>query len=582
MLNIGEKFTLPDESITQTFAVLAKRGVGKTYFMLKMVEEFFESKLRAVIVDPVGVCWGLRTSIDGKGPGLPIIIFGGDHADVPLEKEGGALVADIVVDENISCILDLSHFRKKEQVRFMCDFAERLYHRNRDPLHLFLDEADMFAPQRPMHGEERMLGAIEDIVRRGRARGIGVTLGTQRPAVLNKNVLTQIEVLVVLRTPSPQDQNAIDAWIKIHGTENERSQMMKSLASLPVGTAWFWSPGWLNVFQKVAISERKTFDSSKTPKVGSRKVIPKTMAEIDISLFKDKMAATIERAMADNPKELKKQVADLHRQLLQAQRQRPEPKPCGHEEIIRKLQTQLEASESNNKIIMSFIEQLQSGLVEVNKSIETLIGICERARLYIDDHAVGNIEIKLPVIKQETITRVKRDIENKTLIINDLNPSQSRIINALAALEQFGIAHPEKATVAAHSEYSPGSGGFNNLLSKLRTAQLIEYPQPGCVCLTDAGRAVSIIDKPIENLADLHNSWLQIIKSSSQKIIIGRLIGIYPQSITRRNLALDCGFAPGSGGFNNNISKLKTLGALDYPITGEVKAAAILFPKGLK
>jgi hypothetical protein len=163
-----------------------------------------------------------------------------------------------------------------------------------------------------------------------------------------------------------------------------------------------------------------------------------------------------------------------------------------------------------------------------------------------------------------------------------LNPPQSRIINALAALEQFGINQPDKATVAAHSGYSPGSGGFNNLLSKLRTSLLIDYPKPGCVCLTDTGRAESVIDKPIENIADLHDSWLQVIKSSSQKRIIGRLIGIYPQSITRRRLAFECGFAPGSGGFNNNISKLKTLGAIDYPGTGEVKAADILFPEGLK
>jgi hypothetical protein len=60
--------------------------------------------------------------------------------------------------------------------------------------------------------------AIEDLVRRGRARGIGITLVTQHSAVLNKDVLTQAEVLVALRTIAPQDREAIDAWIKVHGT----------------------------------------------------------------------------------------------------------------------------------------------------------------------------------------------------------------------------------------------------------------------------------------------------------------------------------------------------------------------------
>src|SRR5260370_12794892 len=158
--------------------------------------------------------------------------MGGDHGDVPLEASIGEIIADLTIDERASVVVDLSHFSKGEQTRFVTDFAERLYQRNRDPLHLLLDEADFFAPQRPMKGQERMLGAIEDIVRRGRARGLGVSLVTQRAAVLNKDVLTQIEVLIALRTIAPQDRDAIEAWIKVHGTVEQRNVLMASLPSL--------------------------------------------------------------------------------------------------------------------------------------------------------------------------------------------------------------------------------------------------------------------------------------------------------------------------------------------------------------
>lgn len=140
--------------------------------------------LPVVIVDPVGVWWGLRSSATGTAEGLPVVIFGGDHADLPLAETAGELLADLVVDERVPAVLDLSTLSKSAGRRFMTDFAERLYHRNRDPLHLVLDEADAFAPQRTDPGGQRLLGAIEDLVRRGRARGIGVTLITQRPAVL--------------------------------------------------------------------------------------------------------------------------------------------------------------------------------------------------------------------------------------------------------------------------------------------------------------------------------------------------------------------------------------------------------------
>jgi DNA helicase HerA-like ATPase len=85
----------------------------------------------------------------------------------------------------------------------MTPFLETLYRLNREAMHLFVDEADSIAPQKPFGEEARMLGAMEDVVRRGGIRGIGTTLITQRPAVINKNVLTQCEILCCPSHRSP-------------------------------------------------------------------------------------------------------------------------------------------------------------------------------------------------------------------------------------------------------------------------------------------------------------------------------------------------------------------------------------------
>lgn len=140
-LKIARTLSLPLEAQTQTFAILAIRGVGKTYACLKMAEQMHEHALQFVFVDPTGVAWGLRSSADGTSPGLPVVIFGGERGDVPLEENGGRTVADFVIDEGVSCVLDLSDLRKAASVRLMTDFAERLYQRKarkRDPLHVFL------------------------------------------------------------------------------------------------------------------------------------------------------------------------------------------------------------------------------------------------------------------------------------------------------------------------------------------------------------------------------------------------------------------------------------------------------------
>jgi DNA helicase HerA-like ATPase len=153
-LRISRDLALPAEAITQTFAILAKRGVGKTYTASVMTEEMLKQQLPVVVCDPIGVWWGLRSSATGKSAGLPIVVLGGDHGDAPLEETAGSVIADLVVDDRVSLVLDLSLFRKAGQVRFMTDFAEQLYRRNRQPLHLMLDEADAFAPQRPQKGAE--------------------------------------------------------------------------------------------------------------------------------------------------------------------------------------------------------------------------------------------------------------------------------------------------------------------------------------------------------------------------------------------------------------------------------------------
>lgn len=75
-----------------------------------------------------------------------------------------------------------------------------------------LEEADAFAPQRPMGDMTRVLGEVDRIARRGRAFGFRLISITQRPAKLNKDVLTQLSTLIAMGVTSPQDRDAIKAW----------------------------------------------------------------------------------------------------------------------------------------------------------------------------------------------------------------------------------------------------------------------------------------------------------------------------------------------------------------------------------
>ena len=82
-LSLSDDIALPAEAVTQTFGILAVRGSGKSNTAAVMAEEMFDAGLPFVVIDPVGSWFGLRSSSDGKAPGLPIPIFGGKHGDLP-------------------------------------------------------------------------------------------------------------------------------------------------------------------------------------------------------------------------------------------------------------------------------------------------------------------------------------------------------------------------------------------------------------------------------------------------------------------------------------------------------------------
>jgi DNA helicase HerA-like ATPase len=227
---------------------------------------------QVVIMDPKGDWWGLRSSADGKSAGLPITLMGGKHGDVPLEPTAGALIADLVVDEGVSVVLDFSLFDSKaDEIRFATTFLDRFYRKSTKPVLLVVDEADVFAPQHPEKNETVMLNRMETICRRGAGRGIGVVLVSQRSAALHKGCLSQTELMVAHQTTAPQDKDAIKEWVVDHADKERREEFMNRITKLPQGTAILWSPSWLEIYEEVGIRRKETYDSGDAPRVGKRR-----------------------------------------------------------------------------------------------------------------------------------------------------------------------------------------------------------------------------------------------------------------------------------------------------------------------
>ncbi len=326
----GTTFELPEDVLTHTIAILAKKGAGKTYTAGVIEEEMAERGMPFIVLDPVGVHYGIRSKANGKRSAYPIIVIGGEHGDIPIERTMGAQVAEAVVEENISCIIDLSELSKTAWRQFTRDFCRELYRRNRNtnPRHVFIEEATEFIPQTRRPEMQEVYESVERLVRMGRNRGLGVTVISQRAATIAKDVLTQLDTLIALRTVGPQDRKAMLDMFEgvLEEADLPKLELFKSeIARLPDGVAWIWSPEKLKCFQTVNIRERKTYHGGATVQgpAGANLV----QAKPDVSALRKRLAPPPEEQKDVPPKQEGAQ--EIVEKMI----------PCDHEQEISQLKS---------------------------------------------------------------------------------------------------------------------------------------------------------------------------------------------------------------------------------------------------
>ncbi len=231
---------LPLSALNRRLAIVGTSESGKTYAAKGLVERLMDGGGRVCAVDPLGVWWGLCAGADdGDAPGYPVVVFGNRHADIALDDGMGAALDRLLGTHPLACVVDLSELGSSAARRLsMTAFAQALHKANTEPLHLVLDEADLWAPQRTQPDGQALLGRIEEIVRRGRVRGFAPWLITQRPAVLHKDVLSQADILVSMKLTSSQDREAVGRWIDGQADRAEGRRILGALPRLARGEGW--------------------------------------------------------------------------------------------------------------------------------------------------------------------------------------------------------------------------------------------------------------------------------------------------------------------------------------------------------
>lgn len=552
-LSIASDLSMPRSFAGRSAFVAGTKGSGKTYTTGVIAEELLASGNHVLLLDPTGVNWGLRSDANGGAGGYPVVILGGSHQDVPLLPTAGQTVAEFVVKSGQSCILDMSGFHSDaEQDRFVEALLSRLYRIKadaRENLHIIMDEADLFIPQNPMRGQEHLIHAAKTIVLKGRSRGLGMTMVTQRPQAIAKSVIEEADVIFCHRMQGLRAVKAMQAWTDLYATKEQAASFFESLPKLADGECWVWSPKFLEEFRRIKIRKKRTFDSSRTPDPGERQRRPKAAAAVDLAALTAEIQKAADDAKANDPKVLKAEIERLKKELAAKPTVKPE---------IREVPVWTKEETTLMKLMEEHIKKLRDELPLIDRIMRNLppqnsIGVPARnnGRTFVAK-AVREFGEKFEAAGR-TMPAADRAVQPKdfaTVLTTEgaLTPTHAAVINSLAIF-------PNGATrkrVSIHSGRSAKSSSFNGAFPELEQAGLI-VKKGDNYCLTDRGRGLATATAGV-SLQD----WIGKLTPSEGKIL-RCIAGSYPCRVDREYVSRTTGLSQSSSSFNAAFPALRSL-----------------------
>jgi len=559
-LQISRELELPDSFAGKSAFVAGTKGSGKTYTAGVIVEEMLSRDNHLIVLDPTGVWWGLRTSQNGHSAGFPIIVIGGPNGDIPLPPTSGKAIAEFVIKSGRSIVLDMSEFGSDaEQDRFVESLLTTLYREKatqRSSLHIVMDEADLFIPQMPQRGQERLIHAAKQIVLKGRSRGLGMTMITQRPQAIAKSVIEEADVVFVHRMQGLRAVKAMSAWTDLYASKDQASEFYESVPQLGDGECWVWSPRFLGEFKRVKIRKKTTFDSSRTPEPGVAIAKPTQNSHVDIDALSNALKEEIKHVEENDPKVLKKKICGLEEELRVANRAN---------ELLRNTTR----TEKEFVITPEQIRAFDGLLKGVESYTKTIV---EAFNKFSDDFAAKFARIAQEKIKQEgTVANgpelIRHSAIEKAAVDSDISNS-AKII--LAALVNFPSG-AKRSRIAVFSGRSNKSSAFQMAFKELSELGYIEK-HGEAYKITDVGRG--LVKEPGRKTT--LTEWCAKLTNQQGKII-DVLSKFYPDPLSRSALAIEIEASEKSSSFQQcfpalvDLELIESVGVGRYKLTEQLR-----------
>ncbi len=240
-----------EEIIGKCIGIMGIRGSGKSNTAGVIFEELLKHNYPLTVVDIDGEYFGLKEEYE------LLVIGEGKNVDINIEPEDAPQVAEISLKQSIPVVLDLSGYLKEDQHEMLKHYFTALWNwagKLRKPYMIGIEESHEFIPQ----GKKNELKEIiTRLSLRGRKRGLGAVIISQRSAKVEKDVLTQAGMLFLHRVVHEADMkvyNDLLPW--------KKGKVRDKVNTLDTGDCIYLDE---KETKQIYVRERSTFHAGFTP-----------------------------------------------------------------------------------------------------------------------------------------------------------------------------------------------------------------------------------------------------------------------------------------------------------------------------
>jgi len=275
-LNISRDLDLClEELIGQCVAILGIRGSGKSNTAGVIFEELLQNNYPMSIVDIEGEYFGLKEKYE------VLVVGTGEGVEIEIDASCAHEIAEVSMEQNVPVVLDLSGFLSDERTEVLKAYLTSLWNvagKLRKPYIIGIEEAHEFIPQGVKNELKEMIARI---ALRGRKRGLGGIIVSQRSAKVDKDVLSQAGMLFLHRVVHEVDMRVYGELLPWR-----KSEVKEIIGSLDTGDCIYMNG---DTILPIYVRERATYHAGFTPSLEA--VATPALKQVSASIIE-----TIERA----------------------------------------------------------------------------------------------------------------------------------------------------------------------------------------------------------------------------------------------------------------------------------------------